>query len=633
MAVVVSDRGLEVADAGSVFRDAYASLRPAARVSVVDWAESHVVLDSKHHAEPGPLRIRSRTPYLVEPMEAFADPGVRSIVLMTSTQVGKTTALLVMLGYAAVQDPGPALVVYPNQKSAQKISKERVQPLFADSPKLRHLIPEDDDRWTILRMEFDRMVLDLAWAGSAMSLAASAKRYVFKDEVYKYPSLPSEGDPGKLATERQRTFWNSKEVEASTPTTQNGRIHVAYEATDRRKYHVPCPECGTYQVLRFDQVMVPEDERDPERIRAERLAWYECAECGVAIPEGAKTEMLARGVWCPEDCTVDAEGRVQGDVPLGAKRGYWINALYSPWLTWSEVIAEFFESKDDVGLLQNFKNSWLGEVWYGETEQFEEEDVKALAAGTGYLLLEVPREGPVPEGVRVLTAGVDVQKRNLYYTIRGWGVGEESWLIDCGTVGDLGRLEEAVLDRSFAGSAGKAFQVRLVCIDARYQTYRIYQFARKHAARVKAIQGSPLRMASPYAMHKVDKHPDTGVALKQSFRYWRLDTHYYKDKIVGLAGEDGAGWHLPEDVPKDYTTQFVSEHKIRERDKYGRNKEVWAPRSAGRANHLWDCEVYATAAADILYVWRLRADPPSPRPKRARRAGPSAGGRDWFKRS
>ena len=195
-----------------------------------------------------------------------------------------------------------------------------------------------------------------------------------------------------------------------------------------------------------------------------------------------------------------------------------------------------------------------------------------------------------------------------------------------------GRLEEAVLDRSFTGQEGKAFQVRLACIDASYETYKVYLFARKHA-RVKAVRGAPLRMASPYAMHRVDKHPESGEALKQSFRYWRIDTHYYKDKIVGLAGEKGAGWHLPEDVPKDYRTQFVSEHKILERDKYGRSKETWMPRSAGRANHFWDCEVYATAAADIIYVWRMREDVPAPRPKRVRRARPGMGGSEWFKRS
>ncbi len=98
MAVVTEDRGLAVAGAGALFRGVHGALRPAARLSVVDWAESRVVLGAKHHAEPGPLRIRSRTPYLVEALEAFADPGVRSIVIMASTQVGKTLAQLVMLG-------------------------------------------------------------------------------------------------------------------------------------------------------------------------------------------------------------------------------------------------------------------------------------------------------------------------------------------------------------------------------------------------------------------------------------------------------------------------------------------------------------------------------------------------------
>lgn len=43
--------------------------------------------------------------------------------------------------------------------------------------------------------------------------------------------------------------------------------------------------------------------------------------------------------------------------------GYWINSLYSIFVTWADVAEEYLKSKDDPELLQNFVNSWLAEAW------------------------------------------------------------------------------------------------------------------------------------------------------------------------------------------------------------------------------------------------------------------------------
>lgn len=51
------------------------------------------------------------------------------------------------------------------------------------------------------------------------------------------------------------TFWNRKIVLVSTPTNKGtSRIEAAFEESDQRRFWVPCPDCGTEQVLTWTQV-------------------------------------------------------------------------------------------------------------------------------------------------------------------------------------------------------------------------------------------------------------------------------------------------------------------------------------------------------------------------------------------
>jgi phage terminase large subunit GpA-like protein len=87
------------------------------------------------------------------------------------------------------------------------------------------------------------MTLWVLTAGSATELASRAVRWVFQDEVDKYPiSTGREADPCSLVEERARTFKDqARIVRASTPTTKSGRIWPAWErrAADQRTSGYP----------------------------------------------------------------------------------------------------------------------------------------------------------------------------------------------------------------------------------------------------------------------------------------------------------------------------------------------------------------------------------------------------------
>ena len=114
-----------------------------------------------------------------------------------------------------------------------------------------------------------------------------------------------EGDPVDLAIRRTGTFANRQIAMVSTPTiAEVSRIEQAYLESDQRKYYVPCPHCGAFQVLRWAQV------KWPDRKPAE--AWYECERCHGQIADHHKPEMLERGAVAGGSGRATARRRASG---------------------------------------------------------------------------------------------------------------------------------------------------------------------------------------------------------------------------------------------------------------------------------------------------------------------------------
>lgn len=593
-------------------RDAW---RRPADVTVSQWADTNRILDPKTSAEPGQWRT-SRTPYLREIMDSFSDRHVETITIMSSTQVGKTEALYNMLGYSIDQDPGPALLVMPDEPSAKSISKNRVLPMIQDSPSLSRHYPRNEDDIAKLEYNLKNMIVYFAGAQSPGKLSSKPIKYLFRDETDKYPLFSGrEASPLKLSEERTRTYWNRKIVNASTPTNKKGYVWLEYQQSDKRRYFVPCPLCGHYQVLVWSNVRFPENERDAEKIKECNLAWYECEKCKGKIFDKNKPEMVARGLWVPEGAYIE-NGKVK-NIKVSSHRGYWLNCLYSPWLTFGEVVAEFLDSKDDAAKMMNFTNSWLAETWEEKVQETSEYDIKACR-----IKYEL---GTVPDGVIVLTAAADVQKDYFKCVIRGWGYKEESWLISAFRAESWEDIEEAFLKTVYGP---KKLIVRLACIDSRYRTDEVYDFCRKYRHICRAIKGVE-HLKNLYQTTIIDKNL-AGKRIKGGLTYWTIDTGYYKDKLTRFIysepGDTGE-WHIPDDVHGEYLKEMVSEHKVMVLDK--RTKHIhmeWRQKSQHLKNDYWDAEVYNIFAADIIKVYRLRKDAGEVRHQRTEAVAKPEGG-------
>lgn len=563
-------------------KEALVYLKPPENITVSQWADKYRVLDSKTSAMPGPWRTE-HTPYLKGIMDEFNNYETEEIDYIKPTQVGGTECLQNMIGYIIQQDPAPTMIVYPTDKLAESISENRLQPMINAAPTLKSRYIENES--LKLELQFEGMYLTLAGSNSPSSLASKAIRFLFLDEVDKYPGASKkEADPISLARERTKTFHNRKIFITSTPTLKTGHIWKAKEEADIEKhYFVPCPHCGEYIELKWKQIDFPKEEGMSYADRAE-FAVYVCQECGCIITDQDKPHMLRYGEW----------RIVKQNTKFVRKVAFWMNTLYSPFVRFSEIVKEFLQSKDDPEKLQNFVNSWLAEPW--EDTKLKTNADLVLERQTDY------EEFVVPEWAKLLTGGVDVQETCLYWSIRAWGNFFTSQNIAHGQAFSFQEVER-IMNLEYQMPDSTALVVALALIDSGDDTDAVYDFCANNSEWALPSKGSSNSMLSHYRLSKVNKSDSRAYGMNLVL----VDTEKYKDIIAGrMQKKNGSGsWMVYQGCDREYAEQVTAEHKVNVKMGNGKIKQKWQLKTSHADNHYLDCEVYAFAAADILGVRTL----------------------------
>lgn len=544
-----------------------------------EWAEKYRVLDTKTSALPGPWR-NDKTPYLVDIMNELTNYETEEIVFCKPTQVGGTEALQNMLGYVIMQDPSPAMIVYPTDKLAESISENRIEPMIKANRSLLKLYKETES--SKLEMQFDGMYLTLAGSNSPSSLASKAIKYLFLDEVDKYPgSSKKESDPISLAKERTKTFRNRKIYMTSTPTLSTGQIWKALMDCDVEKhFYVPCPHCGEMIELKFKQLKFPSGDDLSNQDRAD-MAVYICQSCGEKITDQDKDQMLRQGEWQP----------VRQNGKYNRKIGYWMNTLYSPFVRFSEIVKEFLDSKDDPEKLQNFTNSWFAEPW---------EDTTLKTSADVVLQRQTERpEFTVPNWAKILTGGVDVQQTSLYWTIRAWGSYITSQNIAHGQALSFQDIER-IMNTPYFREDGEQMVVNLCLVDSGYDADATYDFCALNAEWALPTKGVSNPMLSHFKLSKINKPGSQAYGMNLVL----VDGDKYKDMIAGRVKKpNGRGsWMVYDGCDREYAEQVTAEHKVNIKTSGGRVVQRWVPKRSHIDNHYLDAEVYSLAAADTLGV-------------------------------
>lgn len=573
---------MEASKQPSYIGDALAIFKPPECLTVSEWADRYRVLSEKDSAAPGQWKTM-KTPYLKGVMDAFNSRAIQEITFCAGTQIGKTAAEQNMIGYAIAQDPGPMLIVYPSDKLAEYTSENRLQPMMELSEDLmKHYDKSGSER---LELRFDTMYIALVGANSPSNLASRPVRYVFFDEIDKFPKWSgSEASPLELAAERTKTFWNRKIVKVSSPTLESGNIWQSWLRSDeQRRFFVPCPYCGAFQPMEFKQVKWPPDMTIQEIRYA---AYYECPHCHERIDDRHKIDMLRHGKWKKIN---QPAGRVRSVA-------FHLNSLYSPWITFGDMAVKFLTSKDRPENLMNFVNSWLAEPWISKANRMQSDIVMEKQDGRP--------QGIVPAAAQLLTMGVDVQLDHFWWGIRAWGPHQTSWLVDYGRAETWGDVESKLM-RYWPDENGEPRNINLCCIDSGFRTDEVYYFCAQHQGLCIPTKGSSHSMTTRYNISRIER----GGGAFGALQLYVFDSGQFKDFIAGRLsipqGQAGS-WNVYEGVDRRYADMICAEQKVEHQDKKGRLTYSWEPIASHAQNHMLDVETNMALAAEILGVRYLQ---------------------------
>jgi len=270
----------------------------------------------------------------------------------------------------------------------------------------------------------------------------------------------------------------------------------------------------------------------------------------------------------------------------------WAMLSYSPNVTWSNIVKEFLDAKKNRLKLKAFTNEVLARTW-------EEEYTKIDVGNFNNHLEEY--QAQVPDGVLILSAGVDTQDKRLECEVIGWCKNERSYSIEYKIFqGDTTKPEvwlqlDEYLKKTFYHENGGQMKIFCTAIDTGgHSTQQVYEFCKpRFVRRIYAVKGAktidaPItpRLASSVKVKKGGKIPlfMVGVNMAKDVIYSHITTE-----------EISAGYmHFPSG--ENYNAEYFKQLTAEKRAKDGR----WHKTRA--RNEALDVRVYGYCALFIASV-------------------------------
>jgi phage terminase large subunit GpA-like protein len=425
------------ADAWSILADAAHASIPAAGIGVDEWAAANRWVGG---ARAGRWN-NATAPYLVAPMRALAD---RDVILVGPGRCGKTAVAENWLLQSIDADPGPFGWYLNTDDIRAAYVKGTINPMLEmHDPAIgakRRYGPTDD---SLSYKRFRDMAVEFLVATDS-NLRNKGFRKIFGDEVDGYD--PGFGDAKEQFDVRRAQYGaDSRLLLASHPDLAVGLrpdewrrgIMSYYAASSRGTWWWPCRKCGGFS------------SPNPGTERHAALAWRAdapieaiaadahilCPLCEARLDDADRLAMNAEGVWIHHGESIDENGRVTGERAPNPMAGFWIVGAMSPFLlngigglATARARAERNLFEEDEG-----EDATLGRVL---SKQWGFPLILPKIAGAADVTSVAERTRPemrlgqVPEGVRFITAAIDVQASRFELMFRGFGPGMESWIID-----------------------------------------------------------------------------------------------------------------------------------------------------------------------------------------------------------
>jgi len=481
--------------------------------------------------------------------------------------------------------------------------------MIAGMPSLRDKVIDNSNTKgasTVKKKKYPGGFANFVGANSTTGLSSRPVPIVIIDEVdLCIKNASRQGNPVKLALSRTTTFFDRKEILLSSPSNDEGESGIIpfWEDGTQAKLERLCPNtsCEHYQVLDFDRMDL-------------ETAMLACEKCGQLFPQwkwqrGATT---FRWVHSKEHATTAS---------------YWMTGLDSPWLDWRvDIVDDYLACKKvldhggDDSLMRVFTNSKLAKYYKRRGKKIDID----LYHDRREVYECHSRGVEVPDGVILITAGVDVQDSFIVYDVIGWGKGRECWMLETGNFqGDpripnsivWQQLDNFVYRRLWRYADGSYIRTRAMFIDSGgHCTNDVYKYCKSRHPRVFAIRG----VESEGNAIIVSDVTSRKAKVAEGIRLIKVGSNYLKDEIqtrisIEVPGPGFCHWpKLVNDMPTcgytaEYFEELTSNQKEVTYDKSGFARFKWTKNRTDQDEAL-SCQIYARAALEYIKAKLIERD-------------------------
>jgi len=421
------------------------------------------------------------TPYLYEPLSKIDAPEVDWIFVIAPTQSGKTLFLQHVVADTIYQNAGTLIYALPDRVSARKNAQEKIIDVINASPELAKFKTNTKTDVSREKIALQNMTVYVSWAGSLASLSSTSARVVIMDEIRLAPKeIGVESNAIKLLNDRLTVLSGIGDSQGYGVSSPSVKGDLLYRQTQKKEsitfwWHVPCLSCGKYQVL-HDQDNIKLYDGKPKCV---------CKFCKEEFTnDNLKKEWNNKGVYAIKDVEkVYNDGSVELSKKRRGKRIpiYRWNSMVSPFRSFKKIWYEFINTKDDIGDYKNFVQCWRAEFWEERESVLTESKLRKRKTNIN--------QGVVPEGTKLITAGIDTQDDGFYVVVRAWMEKKQTHVIsafkihsdkDTDTIEEVKEKLYGLFELVYTTINGKKWKVACVAIDTGgHRTKELYAATEK----------------------------------------------------------------------------------------------------------------------------------------------------------
>lgn len=633
-----------------LIRDRAQLARPSERLTVPQAAEKYVRLNTGGWSN-------DLTHYMIEPGECLTSRVYEGVVFAGPARTGKTQMLCDnWAAHSIMCDPTNHMLVFPIDDLVGVYSRTRIDPLHRHSPLIRAELGagrSDDniglkqyrsgmnlsmvsptkntlamkDLARVGLSDYDRYDDDIGGDGPAWTLGSK------RTETFLSRGMTmAESSPSKPITDSQ---WRlSKERPHEAPPT-NGILGL-YNDGDRRRLYGKCQHCGEYWMPDFgiDAVFIPAVEDVPELDDRIAQSGLICANNGCINTHDNERAFKRSAKWLKEGQTIDSDGVIHGEGRQAKIASFWMHGWNAAFQKWAAIIEAYLRAEErysrsgDELAIKGVVNVDMGGPYLEKSRQ-SDRTAKSLQDRA-----VVQDKRVVPVGVRYLIATVDLQKYSFVVQVMGFGVDQESWVVDRYSITvskrkdddgdpiviepatykeDWECLQEKLIGATYKTEDGRDMSIKAVGIDmhgvpgASQNAYKFWRKLKKQGLgdRVRLVRGGAQKRAKRVQESKPEQmKPGTDKKVKGDIPVLTLNTDRLKDAVSAMLDRQspGAGYvHFPDWLPDTFYEELVAET---------RTAKGWEKDHDNVRNESLDLFVYALALNIYLKVEKINWESP-----------------------